>query len=86
MCAALKVSEFNQGTCHGPYVANKVALVTGGARRIGAAIVKRLSQEGAAVVFTYSRSAERAEALAAELNASSRSVLFCRRTPPTPPQ
>jgi 3-oxoacyl-[acyl-carrier protein] reductase len=53
----------------------KVALVTGGARGIGAAIVRRLSEEGATVVFTYSRSAERAEALAAELNASGRSVL-----------
>ena len=48
----------------------KVALVTGGSRGIGAAIVRRLSQEGAAVAFTYAASADRAEALAAELAAT----------------
>ena len=31
----------------------KVALVTGGSRGIGAAIVKRLAQEGAHVALTY---------------------------------
>ena len=54
---------------------DKIALVTGSARGVGAAIVNRLSGEGAAVVFTYSRSAEREEALAAELNAYRRPVL-----------
>ncbi|NWD52909.1 SDR family NAD(P)-dependent oxidoreductase, partial [Pseudomonas gingeri] len=33
---------------------NKVALVTGGSRGIGAAVVRRLAREGAAVAFTYS--------------------------------
>ena len=42
---------------------NKVALVTGGARGIGAAIAKRLSEEGAGVCITYSTSKERAETL-----------------------
>jgi 3-oxoacyl-[acyl-carrier protein] reductase len=46
---------------------NKVALVTGGSRGIGAAIVKRLVADGAAVAFTYVSSAPKAEALAAEL-------------------
>jgi 3-oxoacyl-[acyl-carrier protein] reductase len=32
---------------------NKRALVTGGSRGIGAAIVKRLAREGAQVAFTY---------------------------------
>jgi 3-oxoacyl-[acyl-carrier protein] reductase len=32
---------------------NKRALVTGGSRGIGAAIVKRLAQEGAHVALTY---------------------------------
>src|SRR6476619_5758054 len=35
---------------------NKCALVTGGSRGIGAAIVKRLASEGANVALTYSSS------------------------------
>ncbi|MDY0885201.1 SDR family NAD(P)-dependent oxidoreductase [Dongia soli] len=42
---------------------NKVALVTGGARGIGAAIVERLCAEGAAVAFTYVTAKQPAEAL-----------------------
>lgn len=45
----------------------KVALVTGGSRGIGAAIVRHLRREGAEVAFSYARSADAAEALAAEL-------------------
>ncbi|RTF94932.1 SDR family NAD(P)-dependent oxidoreductase, partial [Serratia marcescens] len=41
----------------------KVAFVQGGSRGIGAAIVKRLASEGAAVAFTYAASADRAEAV-----------------------
>lgn len=40
---------------------NKRALVTGGSRGIGAAIVKRLAREGADVAFTYASSAGRAD-------------------------
>jgi 3-oxoacyl-[acyl-carrier protein] reductase len=39
---------------------NKCALVTGGSRGIGAAIVKRLASEGANVALTYSSSPDRA--------------------------
>ena len=48
----------------------KVVLVTGAARRIGAAIVTRLQQNGARVAIHYRGSAAEAEALAAELNAA----------------
>ncbi|WP_143304696.1 3-oxoacyl-ACP reductase family protein [Chitinophaga vietnamensis] len=44
---------------------NKIALVTGGSRGMGAAIVKRFAQEGATVVFTYARSAEQAQEVVA---------------------
>ena len=43
---------------------DKRALVLGGSRGIGAAIVERLAAEGASTVFTYGSSAEAAEALA----------------------
>lgn len=45
----------------------KIALVTGGSRGIGAAIVRKLAADGATVAFTYSRSPEAAEKLVAEL-------------------
>jgi len=41
----------------------KRALVTGGSRGIGAAIVRALAENGADVAFTYQNSAEKAEAL-----------------------
>jgi cyclic-di-GMP-binding biofilm dispersal mediator protein len=50
-------------TSNGPLTGKK-ALVLGGSRGIGAAIVERLAAEGAATAFTYAGSAEAAEALA----------------------
>lgn len=47
----------------------KVALVTGGARRIGAAIVRGLHNAGARVVVHYHGSEEEASALCAQLEA-----------------
>ena len=52
-----------------PLLTGKNALVTGGSRGIGAAIVRRFRAEGARVAFTYANSAARAEALCAELGA-----------------
>lgn len=48
-------------------LAGKVAIVTGGSRGIGAAIVRRLSADGAAVAFTYHSSEDAALALEREL-------------------
>jgi pteridine reductase len=48
---------------------NKVVLVTGAARRIGAAIVTRLHAEGARVAIHYRGSADEATALCSDLNA-----------------
>jgi pteridine reductase len=46
----------------------KTALVTGGARRVGATIARRLHAAGASVMLHYRDSAAEADALAAELN------------------
>ncbi len=48
---------------------DKVCLVTGGGRRIGAEIVRGLHEAGASVAIHYLRSAADAETLATELNA-----------------
>ncbi|MEK1896418.1 MAG: 3-oxoacyl-ACP reductase family protein [Rhizobium sp.] len=47
----------------------KVAIVTGGSRGIGAAIVRRLASDGASVAFTFANSKEKAEAIAADIEA-----------------
>lgn len=46
---------------------DKVALITGGSRGIGAAIVKKYAEHGAHVAFTYLSSEERAKNIEAEL-------------------
>lgn len=56
----------------------KVALVTGGSRGIGAAIVKRLARDGADVAFSYAASPDRARQVAADVEALGRRVLAIR--------
>ncbi len=57
-------------------MSNKVALVTGGARRIGAAIVRELHARDCDVVLHYRGSAGEAEDLAQELNAMRADSVF----------
>ncbi|HKV40385.1 MAG TPA: 3-oxoacyl-[acyl-carrier-protein] reductase, partial [Blastocatellia bacterium] len=47
----------------------KTAIVTGGSRGIGRAIVKELAARGAVVAFTYSKSKDQSDALVAEIEA-----------------
>src|SRR3989304_2334601 len=57
--------------------AGKVALVTGGARRIGAAISRSLAREGFTVALTYRASRPEARSLAREIGGGG--------VPPPPP-
>lgn len=56
----------------------KAALVTGGSRGIGAAIVKRLARDGADVAFTYASRDDAAAAVAAEVESAGRRCLAIR--------
>jgi len=56
-------------------LAGKVALVTGGSRGIGAAIAQRLVRDGAAVAFTYVTAADKAQAVAKQIDADGARVL-----------
>ena len=51
-------------------LSGKVVLVTGGAKRVGAAIARRLHREGASLMLHYRGSEREAKALREELNAA----------------
>ncbi|WP_429164411.1 3-oxoacyl-ACP reductase family protein [Aeromonas rivipollensis] len=59
-------------------LSGQVAFVQGGSRGIGAAIVKRLTRDGAAVAFTYVSSASKAEELVATITAAGGKALAIR--------
>lgn len=48
-------------------IADQIVLVTGGARGVGAAVVRAFAGQGARVVINWRASGDRAEALATEL-------------------
>lgn len=50
-------------------LSNKIALITGGSRGIGEAIVRKFMSEGATVAFTYHSSSAKSDALVEELSA-----------------
>lgn len=53
-----------------PSLLNKRAIVTGGSRGIGAAIVRKLAEQGAHVAFTYAASSDAADTLVREITAA----------------
>ncbi|EDY16808.1 short-chain dehydrogenase/reductase SDR [Chthoniobacter flavus Ellin428] len=60
---------YNRGRTMNQSLKGKHALVTGGSRGIGAAIVKRLAKEGANVALTYASSPDRAGQVVKEAEA-----------------
>src|SRR6202041_3107052 len=58
-----------------PALIDKVALVFGGSRGIGAAIVRRLAADGASVALTYANAADKATETARAAEARGRPVI-----------
>ena len=58
----------------------KTALVTGGSRGIGAAIVKRMAEHGANVAFTFLSSEDKAKALANQVAKDTGVKVICYRS------
>src|SRR5437763_13577962 len=56
----------------------KIALVTGGSRGIGAAIAKRLAQDGAAVAITYASTQQKADEVVRKIEAEGGRALAIR--------
>lgn len=63
-------------------LAGRVAIITGGARGIGRAIVERFVADGAKVAFTYNSSPDAATAIVEELGADRVQAVQCNVTDP----
>ncbi len=61
-------------------LANRVALITGGSRGIGAAAVRLFTAAGARVVFNYQKAQEQAEKLARECGTANCAAVQCDLT------
>jgi 3-oxoacyl-[acyl-carrier protein] reductase len=66
----MKLTQDRPRTAQYNKLSGKVALVTGGSRGIGAAIARRLADEGATVAITYEKSAVAAEEVVASINST----------------
>lgn len=53
-----------------PLLSDKVALITGGSRGLGAAIASRFAEEGCAVIISYHTQADQAEAVVGRITTS----------------
>jgi 3-oxoacyl-[acyl-carrier protein] reductase len=88
---ALRIRRSQLGTIIGERndvtdLVGRRALVTGGARGIGAAIVRRLAADGAKVVFTFSSSEAESKALVAEVTAAGGKAVALRADSSDPEQ